>query len=100
MLGGHIARVTRSLCRQATGRKIKGKRREDLQRISGYFANNARRMAFYDSSLERRFLIASGVIEGACRCVVKDRTERSGMRWVIDGAQAMLGLRSIHLSAL
>ena len=32
--------------------------------------------------------------------MVKDRMERSGMRWAIDGAQAMLGLRSIHLSGL
>jgi hypothetical protein len=26
--------------------------------------------------------------------------ERSGMRWALNGAQAMLGLRSIHLSGL
>ena len=34
------------------------------------------------------------------RTVVNDRMERSGMRWVFDGAHAMLGLRSIHLSGL
>ena len=44
--------------------------------------------------------IASGVIEGACRHVVKDRMERSGMRWVLEGAHAMLGLRTIYLSGL
>jgi len=32
--------------------------------------------------------------------VVNDRMERSGMRWVLDGAHAMLGLRSISLSGL
>ncbi|NEX23910.1 hypothetical protein G3480_27305 [Thiorhodococcus mannitoliphagus] len=37
--------------------------------------------------LEHGFPIASGVIEGACRCVVKDRMERSGMRWVMSGAR-------------
>ena len=99
MLGGHIATVIRSLRRQATDHKLKGKRLENLQRICGYFANNVHRMA-YDQYLAHGFPIASGVIEGACRCVVKDRMERSGMRWVIDGAQAMLGLRSIHLSGL
>ncbi len=26
--------------------------------------------------------------------------ERAGMRWVFDGAHAMMGLRSIHLSNL
>ena len=42
--------------------------------------------------------IASGVIEGACRHVVKDRMERSGMNWVIEGAQPMLDLRCVYLS--
>ena len=99
MLGGEIARVIRSLQCLGTRRKLKGKRLADLARICGYFANNTHRMA-YDQYLVHGFPIASGVIEGACRCVVKDRMERSGMRWVLDGAQAMLGLRSIHLSGL
>jgi hypothetical protein len=42
--------------------------------------------------------IASGVIEGACRHVVKDRLERTGMGWTVAGAQAMLSLRSLWLS--
>jgi hypothetical protein len=33
------------------------------------------------------------VIEGACRHLVKDRCERSGMRWTIDGAESLLHLR-------
>jgi len=37
--------------------------------------------------------IASEVIEGACRHLVKDRMERSGMRWTIESAQAMLDVR-------
>lgn len=37
--------------------------------------------------------IATGVIEGACRHLVKDRCERSGMRWTIDGAESLLHLR-------
>jgi len=54
----------------------------------------------YDVYLQLGFPIASGVIEGACRCVVKDRMERSGMRWVLSGARAMLSLRCISLSRL
>ena len=42
--------------------------------------------------------IGSGVIEGACRHLVKDRLERSGMRWHPDGAQAMLDLRATYLN--
>jgi hypothetical protein len=57
-------------------------------------SNNVHRTA-YDAYLEHGFPIASGVIEGACRGVVKDRMERSGMRWVISGARAMLDIRCI-----
>ena len=42
--------------------------------------------------------IASGVIEGACRHVVVDRMEGTGMRWIMSGAQSMLNLRCIHVS--
>ena len=41
---------------------------------------------------------ATGVIEGACRHLVKDRMERSGMRWSVEGAQPMLHIRAIHQS--
>ncbi len=43
--------------------------------------------------------IATGVIEGACRHLVKDRMERSGMRWTLEGAQAMLNVRSTIASS-
>jgi len=52
----------------------------------------------YDQYLAAGFPIASGVIEGACRHLVKDRMERAGMRWTIDGAQAMLDLRSTYIN--
>ena len=52
----------------------------------------------YDEYLAAGYPIGSGVIEGACHHVVKDRMELSGMRWTIDGAQAMLYLRSIYLN--
>jgi hypothetical protein len=38
------------------------------------------------------------VIEGACRQVVKDRLERTGMHWTLPGAQAMLQLRCVALN--
>lgn len=99
MLHGEIAAVIHTLRWLATHHKLKGKHRETLERICGYFHNNAHRMA-YDAYLEHGFPIASGVIEGACRCVVKDRMEGSGMRWVMSGARAMLDVRCIYLSGL
>ncbi|MBM3998104.1 MAG: hypothetical protein FJ297_00950 [Planctomycetes bacterium] len=52
----------------------------------------------YDEYLAAGFPIATGVIEGACRHWVKDRMERSGMRWNLAGAKAMLNVRAIHES--
>ncbi len=52
----------------------------------------------YDEYLKNGYQIASGVIEGACRHFVKDRMERAGMRWSIDGAQSMLNMRSTYLN--
>ncbi len=48
----------------------------------------------YDEYLRRGYPIASGVIEGACRHLVKDRMERSGMRWTLEGARSMLHVRA------
>ncbi|MFM7036549.1 MAG: hypothetical protein ACKO2L_02390, partial [Planctomycetaceae bacterium] len=39
--------------------------------------------------------MATGVIEGACRYLVKDRLERTSGRWSASGAQAMLSLRCL-----
>ena len=38
------------------------------------------------------------LIEGACRHLVKDRMEQTGMRWTVSGAQAMLHLRAHYLN--
>ena len=53
----------------------------------------------YDEYLSGGYPIATGVIEGACRHLVKDRMERSGMRWTGEGAQAMLDLRALYQSS-
>ena len=42
--------------------------------------------------------LATGVIEGACRYVVAERLDCSGMRWAPEGAQAVLQLRCIELN--
>ena len=52
----------------------------------------------YDDYLAAGYPIGSGVVEGACRHLVKDRMERTGMRWVPSGAQAMLDLRGTYLN--
>ena len=49
-----------------------------------------------DEYLAAGYLIATGVIEFACRHLVKDRMERSGMKWTMEGAQTMLRFKASH----
>ena len=83
--------------RMATMKKLKGKAATEIQTVCGYFTNNAGRMK-YDEYLKAGCPIATGVIEGACRHLVKDRMERSGMRWTVAGAQPMPRLTLRHAS--
>ena len=52
----------------------------------------------YDLYLEEGFPIATGVIEGACRHLVKDRMALTGARWRLKSAEAVLKLRSLRSS--
>mgnify|MGYP000508907465 CR=1 FL=1 len=42
--------------------------------------------------------IATGVVEGACRHLVKDRMDVTGARWSLNGAEALLRMRSLKAS--
>lgn len=97
ILQGHVKSVIRGLRRMATTHKLRGKKLQDLRKICRYFENNRERMRYHEY-LALGYPIASGVIEGACRHIVKDRLERTGMSWSIQGAQAMLDLRCIYLT--
>jgi len=57
-----------------------------------------RRFMRYDEYLAAGYPIGSGVVAGACRHLVKDRMELTGMRWRIPGAQAILDLRAVYVN--
>jgi hypothetical protein len=97
ILHGQVRTVIHSLRARATRRGLSAQRKAKLEEICGYFAKNQERMR-YDEYLQKGYPIASGVIEGACRHVVKDRLERTGMSWTHSGAQALLHLRAIATS--
>jgi hypothetical protein len=97
LLDGKIGYVIGGLRQTLTKRKLKGTRRKTMREVIGYFDGNRSRMR-YDEYLAAGYPIGSGVIEGACRHLVKDRLERAGMRWIPDGAQAMLDLRATYLN--
>jgi len=98
ILEGDVRNVIAGLRRRATRQKLAGDARKEIDTVCGYFSTNADRMK-YDEYLRKGYPIASGVIEGACRHLVKDRMERSGMRWRLAGAQAMLHVRAVHQSS-
>src|SRR5262249_39013316 len=97
VLRGKVKGVIKGLRRLGTSRGLSGKKKKDLAKLCRYLANNASRMR-YDLYLQKGYPIASGVIEGACRHYVKDRMERAGMRWSLEGAQSMLDVRSEYLN--
>jgi hypothetical protein len=97
VLQGQVGRVVHGLRYLGTVRKIRGAGRKRLRKACAYLKANEHRM-HYDEYLRAGYPIATGVIEGACRHVIKDRMERAGMRWQVPGAQAMLHLRAVSAS--
>jgi len=97
ILEGRIGRVIGAFRQMAKKRNLKKNPLRNLEEHLGYFENNRDRMK-YDEYLEQGYPIGSGVVEGACRNLVKDRMERTGMRWCVDGAQAILDLRAVYLN--
>jgi hypothetical protein len=97
VLQGKVESVVRGLRRLAVEHKLNAAKRKALARIGRYLYKNRQRMRYHEY-LAKGYPIASGVIEGACRHLVKDRMERAGMHWTMVGAQAMLDVRSVNLS--
>jgi len=97
VLEGEVGYVIGGLRQMRTKHKLKKSKRDQLSKVITYLENNRSYMR-YDVCLSQGYPIGSGVVEGACRHVVKDRMEGTGMRWCIPGAQAMLHLRAIHLN--
>jgi hypothetical protein len=94
ILHGEIGIVLAVWRRKATCQGLAGAKKKSLAALCAFLENNKHRMQ-YDVYLRLGCPVATGVIEGACRHVIKDRMERAGMRWKVPGAQAMLNLRTI-----
>jgi hypothetical protein len=97
ILRGQVSQVVKGLRQMVTKRRLHGDKRDTLLGVAAYFYRNRTRMQ-YHLYLEKGWPIASGSVEGACKNLIKDRMERSGMRWTPAMAEAMLRLRATHLS--
>lgn len=100
LLSGEVAMIIDDLGIALEDGSLSASKAETLRsKVLGYFVNNRDRMR-YDKYLAMGLPIGSGIIEGTCKNLINDRMERSGMRWSPDGAEAILKLRSLHLTDL
>jgi hypothetical protein len=97
VLEGEVSQVVKGMRHSATSRGLSGTKRETVDRVAKYLRRNRDHMK-YDEYLKEGLPIASGCVEGACKNLIKDRMERSGMRWGLGGGEAMIRLRSLYLS--
>jgi hypothetical protein len=97
VLGGEVSQVVKGIRQSVTKRRLFGARRKTLLGVAGYLYRNRARMR-YDEYLAHGWPIASGAVEGACKNLIKDRMERSGMRWTEEMAETIVQLRAIYLS--
>jgi hypothetical protein len=97
MLEGKIGYVIGGLKQMSTKQGLSKYKKKELAKAIQYFHNNRKYMR-YNEYLKQGYPIGSGVVEGACRHLVKDRMELTGMRWRVPGAQAILKLRAVSLN--
>ena len=94
LLNSKVGYVIGGLKQVRTKKNLKPHQEKVIDKTLTYFDNH-RHMMDYATYLENGYPIATGVVEGTCGSLVKDRMEHSGMRWSIVGAQAILAQRAV-----
>jgi len=89
--------VAKSLRLMIASHGLDKKAAAPVVRCANYLVRNTRWL-HYDRALADGLPIATGVIEGACRYLVQDRMGRTGARWSLAGAEAILRLRALRAS--
>jgi hypothetical protein len=94
VLNGKAGIVAAAIRRKATTLALEPTKRHNADRCADYLLAK-RPYLDYPTALTNGWPIATGVIEGACRHLVKDRMDITGARWGLDGAEAILKLRAL-----
>src|SRR5664279_5296697 len=89
LLDGKATRVAGAIRRAATIAGLHDAQRAGADACAVYLTNKAHYLD-YPTALASGWPIATGVIEGACRHLVKDRMDLTGARWGLPGAEAIL----------
>ena len=95
ILGGGATRVAGTLRRAATRAGLEPGRRASADTCATYLTNKKAYLD-YPTALAQGWPIATDIIEGACRHLVKDRMDLTGARWGLHGAEAVLKLRALR----
>lgn len=93
-LSGNAGLVAAAIRRTATRRGLTAHQRRGADAAATYLLNKKKYLD-YPTALAAGWPIATGVIEGACRHLVQDRMDITGARWGLDGAEAILTLRTL-----
>jgi hypothetical protein len=94
VLEGKAGIVAAAIRRKATRLALEPNKRQGADRCADYLLAK-RPYLDYPTALQNGWPIATGVIEGACRHLVKDRMDITGARWGLAGAEAVLTLRAL-----
>ena len=97
ILEGKVSRVVAGMRQSATKSGLRGAKRKAVDKACKYFLRNKNYMR-YDEYLAKGLPIGSGAAEGACRNLIKDRLECTGMRWSIATAEAVIKMRAVELT--
>lgn len=93
--GTSASDVAAGMRRSATLQMLE--KRDAVDTCAGYLCKY-KKLLNYKAALAAGFPIATGVIEGACRYIVRDRMDKTGARWSLLGAEAILKLRALRRS--
>jgi hypothetical protein len=97
LLQGKAGRMIGGLKQMLTKHELSNAARHSLNQVIGYLERNRRHMR-YEICLSKGYPIGSGVIEGACRNLINDRLELTGMSWTLQGAESVMRLRAVHIN--
>ena len=97
MLRGKAVHVAAGIRRSATKRGLAAAARKPADKCADYLLKYAGYLRYHEY-LAAGLPISTGVIEGACRHLVKDRMDITGARWDLICAEAVLKLRALRSS--
>lgn len=97
ILQGEAARVASGMRESIASRKLKSEKCKAVEKCADYLEKYDT-LLDYHSFLNEGLPIATGVIEGACRHLIKDRMDLTGARWRLKRAEAVLRIRSLQSS--